>query len=111
MATQIENESHGQEGKRIRLTLDINPELRRRIKIAAARNDITIREYVERILEAVVPQESEPDTVPVRRRRPPSMEAVQQLFANADRIMRGRVFTDSSADLIREAREERMEEL
>lgn len=111
MATETESTLANQENTRVRLTVDISPEMRRRIKIAAARNNLTIRQYVERILEAVVPQESEPDKVELPKHGYPTMEAIQQLFATADRIMRGRVFTDSSADIIRESREERMEEL
>jgi predicted HicB family RNase H-like nuclease len=36
-------------GKRPRLMIDISPELRRRIRLAAAQKDLTIREYVEDI--------------------------------------------------------------
>src|SRR5205809_7488523 len=43
--------------KRTRIIIDIVPELRRRIKIAAAENDLSIQEYVGRILEQAVPPE------------------------------------------------------
>lgn len=32
--------------KRPRLTLDVQPELRRRLRLAAARRDLSVREYV-----------------------------------------------------------------
>src|SRR5690348_18450826 len=51
--TQAEGAGHG--GKRTRLMIDISPELRRRIRIAAAQRDLTLKEYVERILEDIVP--------------------------------------------------------
>ena len=44
--------------KRSRITIDISPELRRRIKIAALQNDSSISEYVGDILEKIVPDEA-----------------------------------------------------
>ena len=110
MATQTNSspDTHDRASKRPRLTIDITPQMRRRIKAAAALRDMTVREYVAQILEEAVPQE------PVREQRTYhriSPEAVEQLFRTRDRIMRGRVFTDDSTDLLREAREERTEEL
>jgi len=40
---------------RPRLTVDINPSLKRRIKVAAAAQDIPVSSYVARVLEEAVP--------------------------------------------------------
>ena len=43
--------------KRSRITIDISPELRRRIKVAASQRDLSISEYLGNILEEHVPEE------------------------------------------------------
>ncbi len=58
MQSQYSDDHNRLPGKRPRLMIDISPELRRRIKIAAAQKDLSIREYVEEILEQVVPPET-----------------------------------------------------
>ena len=55
MKSETQAEGTGSGGKRTRLMIDISPELRRRIRIAAAQRDLTLKEYVERILEDIVP--------------------------------------------------------
>jgi hypothetical protein len=51
--------------RRARLSIDVEPELRQRIKIAAAARDLSVREYVEavlrRALEAEAPGEGAAD--------------------------------------------------
>lgn len=115
MATQTpdSHETQDRASKRSRLTIDISPQMRRRIKAAAALRDMTVREYVARILEEAVPEEPTPqgEQVETERLHRLSPEGVQRLFETSKRIMRGRVFTDDSTDLLREARDERMEEL
>ena len=49
--------------KRSRLTIDVSPELRWRVKVAAAQKDISMSEYVSRLLETNVPDE-EPSEEP-----------------------------------------------
>jgi predicted metal-dependent RNase len=96
--------------KRSRLIIDIVPELRRRIKIAAAENDLSVQEYVGRILDQVVPPER---NVTQRQRKPLDREAVDRLFRTGDAIERahpGLVFEDS-AETLYQIREERMREL
>ena len=44
--------------KRSRITIDISPELRRRIKVAASQRDVSISEYLSQILEENVPEEA-----------------------------------------------------
>lgn len=43
--------------RRARLSIDVTPELRRRLKIAAATRDLSVREYVEAILRQVLDAE------------------------------------------------------
>ncbi|HLH61263.1 MAG TPA: hypothetical protein VKV20_06215 [Ktedonobacteraceae bacterium] len=92
--------------KRPRLMIDISPELRRRIKLAAAQKDLTIREYVEDILEQAVPE------VEVNEEKQPhriSRESVERLLRLRDQIKQnhpGQQFEDST-ELIRQMREER----
>ena len=38
------------QGKRLRISIDVSPEVRRRLRLAAANRDVTIRQYV---LEAI----------------------------------------------------------
>jgi len=57
MQSQYNDDQNRVPGKRPRLMIDISPELRRRIKIAAAQKDLSIRVYVEDILDQAVPSE------------------------------------------------------
>lgn len=43
--------------RRARLSIDVTPELRRRIKVAAATREISVREYVETILRQALEAE------------------------------------------------------
>lgn len=102
-----------QGGQRARLTLDITPEMRRRIRLAAAQRDLTIREYVERILDEALPPLRELEALEAvgRPLEPISRAALDQLLATREQIMRGRRFTDDSTELLNEAREERTADL
>lgn len=111
MATQMQSSEDptNRTSKRSRLMVDISPELRRRIKVAAAQSDLSMRHYVERILEQAVPQEA--SVTPERRHLTP--EAVQELLQVREEIMRahpGQVFEDS-AETLRQIREERSRHL
>ncbi len=95
---------------RPRLMIDISPELRRRIRIAAAQNDLSIREYIERILEQTVPGEA---NLPQREPRRVTQEAIDRLRQVREQIRQKHpdtVFTDS-AEIIRQMRDERSEHL
>ena len=95
---------------RSRLMIDISPELRRRIKIAAAQNDLSVREYIERILEQTVPGEA---NLPQREPRRVTQEAIDRLRRVREQIRQNHpdtVFTDS-AEIIRQMRDERSEYL
>lgn len=111
MKTETRAEGAGHGGKRTRLMIDISPELRRRIRIAAAQRDLTLKEYVERILEQVVPEtESAPEQ---RRGRPITREFVESLRQFQEQWKRDHpgVVLDDSVELIRQMREERTQHL
>jgi hypothetical protein len=87
---------------RPRLTVDITPSLKRRIKVAAAAQDIPVSAYIARVLEQAVPaadtltKESDGTISPEMIRRATALRAEQKA-----------PFPEDSADLIREAREQR----
>ena len=92
--------------KRPRLMVDINPDLLQRIKIAAANKDVSIQEYVEVILDQVVPSEK-------RERGRLNSAALEDLLETREEILherQGKPFTDST-ELIQQMREERSEYL
>lgn len=96
--------------KRTRITIDVSPELRKRIKKAATEHELSISEYLGRILEVAVPQEAsgiEYQGHPVTR------EAIERLRQVRERILQdrqGKPFEDSN-ELIWQMREERSREL
>ena len=49
-------------GQRVRLSIDVEPGLRRKIKIAAANRDLSIRDYVESVLRQAIAQEDSGET-------------------------------------------------
>src|SRR6266702_8774149 len=90
--------------KRSRITIDISPELRRRIKVAASQRDLSISEYLGDILEENVPDEInlvEQNTHPV-----PSdiLEEVDRIHERVLRESKGHIFEDS-AEVLRQQRE------
>ena len=96
--------------KRSRITIDISPELRRRIKIAASQRDVSLSEYVGRILEEIVPDEA---SITQRPRKPLTRETLEHVYQVREEIMEHtnhRIFEDST-ELIRQMREERSQEL
>lgn len=97
-----------QSTKRTRLVVDVSPELRRRIKVAAAERDITIRQYVVDALESAVAPDARPQSL---RGRPVTKETIEYFRQMRGEMMQGRVFTDDSADLINHARDERTAEI
>jgi hypothetical protein len=54
--------------RRVRLSIDVQPELRRRIKIAAAQRDLSVRDYVEAILRQTLDAEAQGKGVTGRAR-------------------------------------------
>jgi DNA polymerase elongation subunit (family B) len=96
--------------KRSRITIDISPELRRRIKIAASQRDVSISEYLGGILEEHVPNEM---SIKQQQRKPLTRETLEHVYKVREEIMEHtnrRIFEDST-ELIRQMREERSQEL
>jgi predicted metal-dependent RNase len=92
------------------LIINLVPELRRRIKVAAAQSNLSVQEYVERILEQVVPLER--NSIQKRSSRL-NRAAVEELKKYREEIRHahpGQVF-DDPVELLRQAREERTREL
>jgi hypothetical protein len=48
--------------RRARLSIDVEPELRRRVKLAATARDLSIREYVEATLRRALEAEGQGET-------------------------------------------------
>ena len=92
--------------KRSRITFDVSPQLKRRIKMAALEEDLSIGEYLGRILEQAVPDEA---SATQRQRRPVTNKTLERLSKISDEIMEsrgGKLFEDST-EMIRQMREER----
>ena len=105
-----DNQQEANTMKRSRITIDISPELRRRIKVAASQRDTSISEYLGGILEENVPDEInlvEQNTHPV-----PSdiLEEVDRIHERVLRESKGHIFEDS-AEVLRQQREERTQYL
>ena len=95
--------------ERTRITIDVSPELRTRIKVAAAENGVSISEYLGHILEESVPIKNSGRT----RGHPVTREAIERLRQIREAIMQdrnGKPFEDST-EIIRQMREERSREL
>lgn len=110
MQQQYDDDQTSHPKKRSRLIIDIVPELRRRIKVAAAQNDLSVQEYVGRILDQVVPPEVSPGQ---RQYKPLNRAAIDKLLQTREAIIRahpGLVFEDS-VETLRQIREERTREL
>lgn len=94
--------------KRSRITIDVSPKLRKRIKLAAAQNEMSISEYLGQILERAVPDEASR-----RQRKPLTRETLEHVYQVHEEIMEHtnrRIFEDST-EIIRQMREERSKEL
>ncbi len=91
---------------RPRLTLNIPPALRRRVKVAAAAQDLSVSAYVTRVLDRAVPARR------AVKRTPDGTIAAETLrrFAGL-RAEQAAPFPEDSADLIRESRMEREHQL
>jgi len=96
--------------KRSRITIDVTPSLRRRIRLAALKNDLSITEYVGQILEDRVPLE---ETTTQLREHPVTLEFLEEVYKVRQQVIqdaKGEPFEDS-VEAIRRAREERTREL
>ncbi len=87
---------------RPRLTLEIPAALRRRIKVAAAAEDLSVSAYVTRLLARAVPAGR------AVRRTPDGIITTEAMYHFATlRAEQAAPFPEDSADLVREARMER----
>ena len=98
---------------RSHITIDItvSRELYRRIRLAASQNNLSLNEYIERILGEAVSDEA---SLTQRQRRPVTRATLEALREIREEILQdrgGKPFEEDSAELIRQMREERSQEL
>ena len=90
-----------------RFTLDMTPELRTRLKVAAARKGVTMRQYSLSAIE----QQLEKEEVGVLASGSFGCDAVDRAKALQRAIFGKRRLAGDSTELIRQAREERVDQL
>ena len=96
---------HKKKSSSFRLNIYINdPNIRRQVKIAAARQDISVSEYC---LSAITLQLMKDGEKPPKRDSKFLKAAIEKANRFQAETFGRRVFSMSSADLIREARENR----
>ena len=89
----------------VRLNIYINdPTIRRQVKTAAAKQDISVSEYCVRAITVQLMKDGEKPPEKEPNRLKSAIEKAHRFQADT---FGGRVFSISSADLIREARENR----
>lgn len=96
--------------KRSRITIDVTPALRRRIRLAALQKDLSISEFVGSVLDENIPDE---ESLSRRQGQPITREAIERLRRVRKEILEehgGKLFEDTAA-LIDEMRDERTREL
>ncbi len=92
------------------LTINISPELRQRLQEIAAQGNLSIREYIETLLEQIVLHEAR---ISNPQRRPMSREAFEGLIQLREQFQRnhpGQILDDST-EIVRQMREERSQYL
>jgi len=82
-----------------------DPALRRQVKAAAARQDLSVSDYCVRAITSQLAHDQEFE--PAQTNRTPLTTAAQRARRFQAKTFRGRAFTVSSAELIRRARERR----
>jgi len=109
MAMQQHSDNQGM-SYREPLILDLDAELMRRIRFAAARNRQSVDTYVEKALDQIVPNEA--DTQETQTQKKLSTEAINDLVRIREEIMKAHpgVIYDS-VETLRQLREERDREL
>jgi len=101
----------GKSKRRPRLVIDVDDETRRKIKIIATREDLTVNGFLLPILKQIVEERFHDEEH--RQRKPATRKMLEELEQVSQEIMRerqGKPFEDSS-EMIREMREERSREL
>src|SRR5579864_7751016 len=72
--------------KRSRITIDVSPELRKRIKKAASEHDVSISKFLGQIIEEAVPEERTIN----RERHPATRRMYDELMEIRDQILQDR---------------------
>src|SRR5579872_6048210 len=100
------HENNEKTKKRVRLSFNAAPDLRRRIKLAALNQNLSLSKYLGQVLEKVVPVEEEITQTRYRRVTNKTLEAVDRI---RERLMQGREenFFGDSVESVRQMREER----
>lgn len=94
--------------KRVRLTFDVAPDLRRRIKLAAINNNLTLNEYLGQVLDEVVPVEEE-ILQTQHQERTVTRKTLDKVNEISQRILKernGKPF-ENTTEMIRQMRDER----
>ena len=89
--------------KKKRLTLDLDPQLQRRLKAVAALKGISMRQYCQ----AAIDQELTRDEAQGLTNLPFGHEALDRLAALQTEVFQGRRLPGDSTEFIREARDQR----
>ena len=90
-----------------RLTLELAPELRRRLKAAAEREGVSMKRYCQAAIDRVLAQ----DEANGPAKRGFNNESIDRLVTLRQEIFGGKKLPGDSADYIREAREERSKQM
>ena len=105
---EVYNKENRAMKERTRITIDVSPELRQRIKAAALQKNLSVSEYLGNILEEAVPDEI---TIAEQARHPVPSDILDELHQIRERVLQesnGHIFDDST-EAIRRMREERTE--
>ncbi len=92
--------------KRVRLTVNVTPNLRRRIKLAALNHNLSLSKYLGQVLEKVVPVEEE---ITQTRYHPVTNKTLEAVDRIREMLMQGHEenFFGDSVESIRQMREGR----
>lgn len=101
---------HSDDEQMSELLIRIHPQLRRRIILEAAEANLSVPEYVERILEQIVPPEPAYLQGHTQKLNKTAIEDLHRFQENLKRKYPGRTFGDSAEEL-HQIREERIREL
>ena len=91
------------EVKKKRLTLDLDPELQRRLKAVAALKGVSMRQYCQIAIEKELAGDENAKVVPL----PFGPESIERMNRLREEIFQGKILPGNSVDFIREARESR----
>lgn len=96
--------------KRSRITIDVSPELRKRIKKVASELDVSISEYLGRIIEEAVPEET---SLLQLEKKPLTREKLERVLKVREEIIAhtGGYTYENSTEVVRQMREERSKEI